>query len=110
MTIMVHGNLIGGRSKRQSLATLSSMEAELVELINGAQEAIWLRGLLEIDFLEPVGQLPVWKDNAACIAFSHAMAESFHRYWDKYGAQLKALKEIAGPGMSHGAGDNVFLP
>ena len=68
---MVHGNLIGGRSKRQSLATLSSMEAELVELINGAQEAIWLRGLLEIDFLEPVGQLPVWEDNAACIAFSH---------------------------------------
>ena len=67
----VHGNLIGGRSKRQSLATLSSMEAELVELIHGAQEAIWLRGLLEIDFLENVGPLPIWEDNAACIAFSH---------------------------------------
>ena len=67
----VHGNLIGGRSKRQSLATLSSMEAELVELINGAQEAIWLRGLLETDFLITVGPLPIWEDNAACIAFSH---------------------------------------
>jgi hypothetical protein len=74
----VAGGLVSWKSKRQSIVTLSSTEAEYVALTEALQEAAWLRGLLvELGFerssLEP---MPISEDNQSTINLSTNQANS----------------------------------
>ena len=61
------GSTVAWRSRKQSLVTLSSTEAEYVALTEAVQEALWLRRLL-MDFNHDIS-LPftVYEDNQNCI-------------------------------------------
>ena len=51
---------------RQSIIAASTAEAEYIALSEATKEAIWLRKLLK-DFQIPVGAIPLYEDNQACI-------------------------------------------
>ena len=74
----VAGGLVSWKSRRQSIVTLSSTEAEYVALAEAFREAAWLRGLLtELGFdkssLEP---LLVLEDNQSTIHLTTNHANS----------------------------------
>jgi len=61
------GSTIAWRSKKQSLVTLSSTEAEYIALTEAMQEVLWLRRLLK-DFNQDISQpIIVFEDNQNCI-------------------------------------------
>ena len=61
------GCTIAWTSKKQSLVTLSSTEAEYIALTESLQEVLWLRRLLK-DFNQDVSQpITVYEDNQNCI-------------------------------------------
>lgn len=68
---MMCGALISWCSKKQSLVTLSTTEAEYVSACKATQEAIWLKNLLnEIAPLVMQGTIQIFKDNQGCIKMS----------------------------------------
>jgi len=61
------GAPISWSSKKQTLVTLSSTEAEYIALCEAGKEALWLSQVLK-DFNEHVTELPViYEDNQSCI-------------------------------------------
>ena len=72
----VAGGLVSWMSRRQSVVTLSSTEAEYVALSESLREATWLRGLLqELGFDQSVFcPIPIYEDNQSTInlAVNHA--------------------------------------
>ena len=60
------GGPIQWKATKQSLIAASTAEAEYIALSEAAKEAIWLRKLLK-DFQIPVGAIPLYEDNQACI-------------------------------------------
>jgi len=70
---MLAGAPISWISKRQTVAALSSTEAELVALTEACREAIHLRRLLRELGEEPAEPTVIFEDNQSCIAL--AMAE-----------------------------------
>jgi hypothetical protein len=68
--VFVGGNLVAWRSKKQSVVSKSTAEAEYRALSQGLSEMLWVRNLLsELKVLKS-GHLNVWCDNksAICIA------------------------------------------
>ena len=69
-TFIKSGALISWRSKKQTVVAQSTAEAEYVALAAAAQEAIWLRRLLEDFGLEQRRPTVLHEDNQAAIAIS----------------------------------------
>ena len=65
--VFLGGNLVAWRSVKQKIATLSTMEAELVALIEVIKELIWLQELLREMAISNVST-KVFEDNQALIA------------------------------------------
>jgi len=60
------GGPIQWKATKQSIIAASTAEAEYIALSEATKEAIWLRKLLK-DFRIPVGAIPLYEDNQACI-------------------------------------------
>src|SRR6218665_3822858 len=56
-----------GASRKQSMVTLSSTESEYIALTEAAQEAPWMRRLLEELDQEVVKPTVLFEDNQSCI-------------------------------------------
>ena len=54
-------------SRKQSMVTLSSTEAEYIALTEAAQEALWLRRLLDDLNQDIVGSTLLFEDTQSCI-------------------------------------------
>ena len=65
--IYLNDNLIDFKSKRQSLVTLSTAEAEYVELTNCAKTLTWFRGMLREFKLISNNSIKVYEDNQSAI-------------------------------------------
>ena len=60
------GGPIQWKATKQSIIAASTAEAEYIALSEATKEAIWLRKPLK-DFHIPVGAVPLYEDNQACI-------------------------------------------
>ena len=67
--IMSGNSPISWTSRKQDVTTLSSTEAEYIALGSGAQDAMWLRKILE--FLEVPTVPRVWTDNRGASTLSY---------------------------------------
>ena len=69
--LIFHGeNLVCWRSRKQPVVALSSMEAEVLALVEALKEVIWIRELqMEMGLEEP--KIIVYEDNQATIAVSN---------------------------------------
>jgi hypothetical protein len=67
-----NGNLISWRSKKQSLHSLSSTEAEYFAMSDLVKELLWLRMVVEtsLDLIIPP-KLPIFEDNQATILLAN---------------------------------------
>ena len=68
---MLGGNLVTSKSKKQSVVSKSSTEAEFRTLSSGVDEVLWIRGILKdlkIPYEEPIHALC---DNKSAILFAH---------------------------------------
>jgi len=61
------GSTIAWRSRKQSLVTLPSTEAEYIALTEAIQEVLWLRRLLKDMNQEITCPITVFEDNQNCI-------------------------------------------
>ena len=66
--IMLAGGCIAHRSKAHKSVMLSSAAAEYYEASEGCRELIYIRGILEDFYGQPLPPTPMYIDNAACIA------------------------------------------
>jgi hypothetical protein len=66
--IMLSGGCIAHRSKAHKSVMLSSAAAEYYEASEGCRELIYIRGILEDFYGQPLPPTPMYIDNAACIA------------------------------------------
>jgi hypothetical protein len=68
--VFIGGNLVSWRSKKQSVVSKSTAEAEYRALSQGLSEMLWVRNLLSELKLLREGHMNVWCDNrsAICIA------------------------------------------
>jgi hypothetical protein len=68
--VFVGGNLVAWRSKKQSVVSKSTAEAQYRALSQGLSEMLWVRNLLSELKVLKLGHLNVWCDNksAICIA------------------------------------------
>ena len=77
-SILEAGAPISWSSKKQTLVTLSSTEAEYIALCEAGKEALWLSQILK-DFNEHVTEPPViYEDNQSCIKMLQS-EKSCHR-------------------------------
>src|SRR6218665_113785 len=58
---------ISWASRKQSMVTLSSTESEYIPITEAAQEALWMRRLLEELDQEVVKPTVLFEDNQSCI-------------------------------------------
>ena len=68
---MLGGNLVTWKSKKQSIVSKSSTEAEFRALSSGVDEVLWIRGILkdlQIPYEEPIHALC---DNKSAICIAH---------------------------------------
>ena len=72
---LIDGGAVSWSSKRQSLVTLSTAEAEYVAATHAAKEAIWLREFIS-EIFEPQGPMTLHSDSQSAIAL--ARNEQFH--------------------------------
>jgi hypothetical protein len=68
IVLQLGGATISWSSKRQSIVTTSTLEAELVAAARACKEVVWARGLLQEVGLQQHGATPMWEDNQGCIA------------------------------------------
>ena len=66
--LQLGGATVSWSSKRQSITTTSTLEAELVAATRACKEVIWARGLLCELGLQQHAATPMWEDNQGCIA------------------------------------------
>ena len=64
------GATVSWKSKRQTVVTLSSTEAEYIALCSAAQEATWLRSLLESLGFTKSKATKLYEDNHGAIALT----------------------------------------
>lgn len=67
---MLNGGAVSWSSKRQSLVTLSTTEAEYVALTHASKEALWLRSFIIELFQQPEHPIQLLSDNQSSIALS----------------------------------------
>ena len=65
------GNLVSWKSKKQSVVSRSSAEAEYRSMANGVAEILWLRSLLEELGIEYENPLMLYCDNQAATNIAH---------------------------------------
>jgi hypothetical protein len=68
IVLQLGGATISWSSKRQSITTTSTLEAELVAATRACKEVLWARGLLQEVGLQQHEATPMWEDNQGCIA------------------------------------------
>jgi hypothetical protein len=61
------GATISWTSRKQSMVTLSSTEAEYIALVEAAQEALWIMRMLKDLNQELTGPVVIYEDNQSCI-------------------------------------------
>ena len=69
--MLVRGNLVTWRSKKQSVVARSSAEAEYRAMAQGICELLWLQKLLEELRLSERSKLTLYCDNKAAISITH---------------------------------------
>lgn len=77
----IGGATVSWISRKQSCVATSTMEAEYVALSGAAQEAVWLRGLLDELDEKQVQATTVYEDNRSCldfVALDHQKKRSKH--------------------------------
>ena len=67
---MFYGAAVEVKSKKQKYATKSSTEAELVAVSQSVCTALHLKRIIEDDLKIPVGTVPIYEDNEACITIA----------------------------------------
>lgn len=72
---LIDGGAVSWSSKRQSIVTLSTAEAEYVAATHAAKEAVWLREFIS-EVYQPQGPMPLHSDSQSAIAL--ARNEQFH--------------------------------
>ena len=72
---LIDGGAVSWSSKRQSLVTLSTAEAEYVAATHAAKEAVWLREFIS-EVYQPQGPMTLLSDSQCAIAL--ARNEQFH--------------------------------
>ena len=65
-----YGTVIECKSRKQKCVTKSSTEAELVAASTSVCTALYLKRILEDDLCIPVGKVPIYEDNDACITIA----------------------------------------
>lgn len=68
LVFTLHGAAVSWRAKSQSMVSLSTAEAELMAAARAAQEAMYLRHLLQDLGYEQMEPTVIFEDNQACIA------------------------------------------
>jgi hypothetical protein len=118
---MLAGAAISWSSKRQNVVALSSAEAEYIALTHAAQEAIYLRGLLEDLRSQPDRSTLIYSDNQSCIRIAtnqvtsnrtKHIATKFHFIRDKIEAQEINLEylpseEMTADALTKAVGANI---
>jgi hypothetical protein len=66
--IVLTGGCIAHRSKAHKSVMLSSAAAEYYEASEGCRELVYIRGILEDFYGQPLPPTPMYIDNSACIA------------------------------------------
>jgi hypothetical protein len=84
------GGSITWGSRKQGLTALSTTEAECLALTETAQEAVWLRTLLE-ELNLPQDPTPIYEDNQGTIAL--AANPQFHRRSKHFNPKLNFIRE-----------------
>jgi hypothetical protein len=112
MLSMLDGNLIAWKSNKQSLVTISSMEAEYVALVGAAQELIYLQRLFQ-EITDGIGMKDLqlntvlYCDNDAAASLvknaslhkrSKHIDIKFHWIREKYGAKCFELRRVSSAG------------
>ena len=81
VVFMMCGGAISWLSKKQPTVTLSTAESEYVSLCAAAQEATWLRSLLN-DLVNLCDPTVIFEDNQSCIALSRGVQHSRSKHID----------------------------
>lgn len=87
----VFGNTIIWSSRKQSLVTLSTTEAEYIALTSAAQETLWLQKLLvdlKLDFSLPTR---IYEDNYGCLQVTKNLETKRSKHFD---IKYHFLKEL----------------
>ena len=74
---LIDGGAVSWSSKRQSIVTLSTAEAEYIAATHAAKEAIWLREFIS-KIYQPQGPMPLQSDSQSAITL--ACNEQFHAH------------------------------
>lgn len=67
----IYGSTVSWTSRKQSIVTLSSTEAEFTSMTLAVCECIWLRGLLLEMGCKIIGPTVLFEDNQACISLAY---------------------------------------
>ena len=67
---LVYGAAVEVKSGKQKCVTKSSTEAELVAASQSVCTALYLKRIIEDDLKIPVGKVPIYEDNEACITIA----------------------------------------
>jgi len=70
-SIVVGGNLVSWKSKKQSVVSRSTAEAEYRAMALGVAEMLWLRTLLIELKMDQGGQMKLWCDNNSAISIAN---------------------------------------
>ncbi|CAA7041690.1 unnamed protein product [Microthlaspi erraticum] len=87
----VGGNTVSWKSSLQSIAALSTTEAEYIALTKAVKEAIWIRGLL-IDMGLKAEKASVWCDSQSAICLSKNNA--FHERTKHMATKFNFIRDI----------------
>ena len=75
IVVMLNGGAVSWRSKRQSVASTSTLKAEMIAAGQIACELYWLRDLMT-EFGKPQGCVRVLEDNAGCVLVAHGQKDT----------------------------------
>lgn len=64
---MIFGCTVSWFSRKQQTVTLSSSESELISLVEGIKEALWLKRLLKSLNVNVLNSCNIYEDNQSCL-------------------------------------------
>lgn len=94
---LIGGSAVSWASKKQPIVTLSTTEAEYVAATSCAQQAIWLKQVLEEMGSKQDGSIVIWCDNSSTIKLSKNPV--FHGRSKHIAVRFHFLRNLAHDGV-----------